>query len=51
MTYDMTNFNRFDDNIEQIIRSQNRRRVVRELIGSLAVSVMLVAFVWLMFAM
>ena len=46
-----TNFNRFDENVERIIRAQNRRNAVRELIGSALICTMLVAFVWLMFAM
>ena len=47
----MNNFNRFDDEVEQIIRAQNRRNAVREIIGSAMVGAMLVAFVWLMFAL
>ena len=47
----MQRFNRFDDDIETILKWQNRRRAIRECVGSALVGGLLVAFVWLMFAM
>ena len=47
----MNNFNRFDEDVERMLKWQNRRRAIRECVGSAMVGAMLVAFVWLMFAL
>ena len=47
----MQHFNRFDEDIERMLKWQNRRRVIRECVGSMVIGIAIAGFVWLMFAM
>lgn len=47
----MQHFNRFDEDIERMLKWQNRRRAIREIIGSMLVVFAVAGLVWLMFAM
>lgn len=47
----MQRFNRFDEDIERMLKWQNRRRAICECVGSMLVGITIATLFWLMFAM